>query len=130
MHIREEAEEAEEEEEENRKSKDHLNFCFFSANVHNCLTCHLFNDNTAQKTSIEFATSLSSTIKSQLRMLFSLWFYSFDFKEELSGKPTDFDETTSFMMKISLTRFSRDQKLISELERCCSVHTLLVENFQ
>ena len=34
------------------------------------------------------------------------------------------------MMKISLTGFSRDQKLISELERCCSVHALLVENFQ
>ena len=104
MHICEEAEEAEEEEEENRKSKDHLNFCFFSANVHNCFLCHLFNDQTAQKALTEFATFLSNTIKSQLCMLFRLWSYSFDFKEELSGKSTDFDETTSFMMKTSLTR--------------------------
>ena len=86
MHICEEAEEAEEEGEENRKSMDHLNFCPFSANVHNFFSCHLFNDHTAQKASIEFATFLSKTIKSQLRMLFRLWSYSFDFKEELSGK--------------------------------------------
>ena len=86
MHIREEAEEAEEEGEENRKSMDHLNFCLFSANVHNCFPCHLFNDHTAQKASIEFATFLSKTIKSQLCILFRLWSYSFDFKEELSGK--------------------------------------------
>ena len=72
MHIREEAEEAEEEEEENRKSKDHLNFCLFSANVHNCFPCYLFNDHTAQKALVEFATFLSKTIKSQLRMLFRL----------------------------------------------------------
>ena len=91
MRRREEAEEAEEEEEENRKSKDHLNFCLFSANVHNinCFPGDLFNDHTAQKASIEFATFLSQTIKSQLRMLFRLWSYSFVFKEELSGKPTD-----------------------------------------
>ena len=72
MHIREEAEEAEEEEEENRESKDHMNLCFFSANVHYCFPCHLFNDHTAQKASVEFATFLSNTIKSQLRRLFRL----------------------------------------------------------
>ena len=86
MRIREEAEEAEEEEEENRKSMDHLNFCLFSANVHNCFLCHLFDDHTAQNASIEFAKFLSKTIKSQLHMLFRIWSYSFDFKEELSGK--------------------------------------------